>query len=212
MTTEIAIALLVCGWLLWCTLHSLLIWPAVSSRLQVLLGSWRFCYRLFYNLFALATLLPMMTLTAAMPGEVVFVWRGPWAVLELLLLGIALWLFYDGARHYDFGWFLGIRQLQERRQSPLLAADGQFSRAGSHGLVRHPWYLGSLLFLWSFLPVYHLSSVVAAAVLSLYLVVGTLIEEHKLVRACGESYRSYQREVSMLFPWKWLKKRCVRRR
>ncbi len=210
MTGEVV--LLVCGWLLWCTLHSLLIWPEVSSRLHEWLGSWRFCYRLFYNLFALATLLPMMAATAGMPGKVVFAWRGRWVVVEFLLLGVALWLFYDGARRYDFGWFFGIRQLREHRQPPLLAADGQFSRAGSHGMVRHPWYLGSLLFLWSFLPAYHLSSVVAAVVLSVYLLVGTLLEERKLVRACGERYRSYQREVSMLFPWKWLKKRFARRR
>jgi protein-S-isoprenylcysteine O-methyltransferase Ste14 len=34
-------------------------------------------------------------------------------------------------------------------------------------------------------------------------VVGTILEERKLVAEFGDEYRQYQREVSMLFPWKF---------
>ncbi|SHO49391.1 methyltransferase family protein [Desulfopila aestuarii] len=202
--------LLVCGWLGWCSLHSLLISPAVSSKLQKLLGVYRFHFRLLYNCISALTLVPVMLATAAMRGDVVFSWEGGWIMVRVVLLGCALYLFRGGSKQYDFGFFLGIRQIREQRQPSTLAADEQFSRQGVLGMTRHPWYLGSLLVLWSALPVYHQSSVVVATVLSLYFIVGTFLEERKLVAEHGERYRNYQHEVSMLIPIKWLKKRIRR--
>jgi protein-S-isoprenylcysteine O-methyltransferase Ste14 len=72
-------------------------------------------------------------------------------------------------------------------------------------MTRHPWYLGSLLAIWTIFPEYQLGPTVAVIILSLYLVLGTLLEERKIVREHGDSYRRYQQQVSMLFPWKWLK-------
>ncbi len=43
-------------------------------------------------------------------------------------------------------------------------------------------------------------------VLTAYLVIGTFLEERKLVVEFGDQYRQYQREVPMLFPVKWMKK------
>jgi protein-S-isoprenylcysteine O-methyltransferase Ste14 len=40
-------------------------------------------------------------------------------------------------------------------------------------------------------------------------VIGTILEERKLVREFGEPYREYQRNVSMFFPYKWLKARIA---
>jgi len=42
-------------------------------------------------------------------------------------------------------------------------------------------------------------------VISAYFVIGAYLEERKLVREFGEVYREYQKNVSMLFPYKWLK-------
>ncbi len=88
--------------------------------------------------------------------------------------------------------------------SPILLISAP---TGVFGLVRHPWYLGSLLLIWSALPVYPLPKFVAAVILSCYLVIGTLLEERKIIARHGERYRAYQQRVSMLFPWKWLKKK-----
>lgn len=196
---------LACGWGLWCVLHSLLIAPRMSTLLVSLLGRYRYYFRLLYNLFAGVTLAPLMVVTAMMDGGRVFSWQGAWHILRFAMLTVALLLFSSGARYYDFGFFLGIRQIRERRQPKLLADSQQFSRNGALGIVRHPWYLGSLLVLWSILPAYHLASVVGAVVLSLYLVVGTFLEEKKLVADFGEAYRSYRHEVSMLIPVKWIR-------
>lgn len=205
------IIFLICGWVCWCSLHSVLIIPPISAALRNWLGRDRFYFRLFYNCIAVLTLVPMVAATGMMRGPVIFSWSGSWNVIRVMLLCCALYLFHGGSKQYDVGFFLGIRQIRERREPATLAADEQLSRRGVLGMTRHPWYLGSLLFIWTILSVYHQSSVIAAIVLSLYFVIGTLLEEQKLVAEYGVIYRNYQHEVSMLIPMKWLKNRMQRK-
>ena len=56
--------------------------------------------------------------------------------------------------------------------------------------MRHPWYLAVVLLIWA----RNLQSadLVVNAVLMLYLMAGTMLEERKLVDAFGEEYRAYQ--------------------
>ena len=53
------------------------------------------------------------------------------------------------------------------------------------------------------------SAIMVNVILTVYLIVGTYLEEKKLVREFGESYRSYQKKVSMLIPYKWLKSNII---
>ena len=46
-------------------------------------------------------------------------------------------------------------------------------------------------------------------ILTFYLIVGTYLEEKKLIREFGEKYAAYQNRVSMLLPYKWLKSKIV---
>lgn len=39
-------------------------------------------------------------------------------------------------------------------------------------------------------------------ILSLHLIIGTLLEERKLVQELGEPYIRYQQQVPMLIPWR----------
>jgi protein-S-isoprenylcysteine O-methyltransferase Ste14 len=45
-------------------------------------------------------------------------------------------------------------------------------------------------------------SLVSKLVLSVYIIIGTLLEEQKLIREIGEPYRAYRKKVPMLIPWK----------
>lgn len=165
-------------------------------------------YRLLYNILSVATLAPLAVYTGRIGGEVVFGWRG-WGgtAVRILLLTISCLLFWGGAQRYDLKTFLGIRQLRAGEASVLLSKSREFSPSGVFGMTRHPWYLGALLAIWTIFPEYPLGRMVAVCILSLYLVVGTLLEERKILREHGDNYRRYQQQVSMLFPWKWLKKR-----
>jgi protein-S-isoprenylcysteine O-methyltransferase Ste14 len=49
------------------------------------------------------------------------------------------------------------------------------------------------------------STLVTNTVLTIYLIVGTVLEERKLLMEYSEEYRRYQNKVSMLVPFKYLK-------
>ena len=197
-------------WILWCGMHSALIDPLVADTIKAWFpGVIRF-YRLLYNGLSLMTFVPLMLYTRGDGGAVVFGWRGWGELLRLLFLVAALLLFWRGAKRYDLRFFFGLDQLASGKATLLLSSSQNFSATGIFSLTRHPWYLGSLLFLWSIFPEYSPSVFMAVLILSLYLVVGTILEEKKILREHGDSYRRYQQQVSMLFPWKWLKARLKR--
>jgi protein-S-isoprenylcysteine O-methyltransferase Ste14 len=75
---------------------------------------------------------------------------------------------------------------------------------GILGITRHPWYLGSIIIIWVFNKHIYLSTLIINIILTVYLIVGTYLEERKLLAICGERYRNYQKKVSMLIPFKWV--------
>ena len=192
-------------WVGWCALHSLLITPVILGWVRIRWPSYQRWYRLGYNALALASLTPLILLTRALPGEVLFSWDGAFASsLRSALLLAAFALFWGGARRYDLATFLGLRQLRESRARLLLGEEHNFTASGVFALTRHPWYLGTLVLLWAVFPSYSPALLLAVAILSLYLPLGAWLEEQKILAEHGEAYRAYQRRVSMFFPWKWL--------
>lgn len=195
-------------WILWCFLHSFLITAAVAERLRKHLGRRYAWYRLFYNLFALLTLMPVVGWSFLLPYADLFVWTWPWTALQALLWAAAGALILAGARDYPLDEFLGLRQIRPldreegspigEKEEPRLVTDGVL------GFVRHPWYLAALLVLWArdLAP----QDLVTSAVLSAYLLIGACLEERKLIRVYGDAYRNYRQQVSMLVPLKWVGK------
>jgi len=51
------------------------------------------------------------------------------------------------------------------------------------------------------------SAVLNNLVIDAYFLIGAFLEERKLVREYGMAYVRYRRQVSMFFPWKWVKAR-----
>lgn len=203
---EMNLIMLSCLWIGWCAVHSLLIDPVVSGAIEKRMPGVVRYYRLLYNVLALLTLLPLAVVTGLAVGPPVFSWQGWGNIVRVLLLVCAFLLFWGGAKKYDMQYFLGFKQMRTGETHLLLTDSPEFAAEGVFGLVRHPWYLGSLLLIWSALPEYPLPKLLAAAILSCYLVIGSLLEERKILARHGESYRAYQNRASMLFPWKWLKK------
>ena len=90
----------------------------------------------------------------------------------------------------------------------MLSESGKLDTSGILGKTRHPWYLAAILLIWS--REFDFSTVLTNFVLTIYLSVGTILEERKLLIEYGQEYREYQRNVSMLFPFKWFIKRPKR--
>ncbi len=83
-----------------------------------------------------------------------------------------------------------------------MTASGEFDSSGVLGLVRHPWCTATFLALWA--RDFDLATMIVNLVLSAYLVIGTNLEEQKLIKEFGETYRTYKTRVSMFFPVSWL--------
>jgi len=192
------------AWIAWCVLHSLMIDNGVTDFLRRRLGrTFRF-YRLFFNLVALVTLVPVTLYSRGLESPVV--WRLPGAlfVVQLLLLALAVWFLLAGGRHYDFLQFLGLRQIRSGDSSGALTETGTINTSGLLGVTRHPWYLGAILFVWSYSRDWTVAHLVVKGLLTGYLIVGTLLEERKLLAEYGDAYSEYQHQVSMLIPWRYL--------
>ena len=195
------------AWIVWCGMHSLLIEPLVTDYIKVRLGTKAKYYRLMYNLLSMSTLAPLLVFTWVDCGEIVFAWSG-WAMLiRFIFFASAVSCFIGGAKGYNLQIFLGLQQLRNGREAVLLSDDQSFSEAGVFGLIRHPWYVGSFLFAWSIWGIYDERKFAVAVILSCYLVLGTYLEERKILAEYGDIYRRYRSRVSMFIPIKWLLRR-----
>ncbi len=169
----------------------------------MLASGYRF-YRLFFNLFSIATLVPlvMYSHSARFSSEPLFAWSGYWRIPRYCLIALGVVLFVAGARHYSMLQFLGIQQLRKETARSAMTASGDLDDSGVLGLVRHPWYVAVFILLWA--GALNGAAITVNLILSAYLIVGTLLEERKLVSEFGDQYRRYQDRVSMFLPLKWL--------
>jgi protein-S-isoprenylcysteine O-methyltransferase Ste14 len=126
---------------------------------------------------------------------------------QVLILGIAILLFFLGSRHYDMRQVLGIKQIREKTSNMAITDTGELDISGILGIIRHPWYSATILIIWA--RQLDVSVIIVNVILTFYLIVGTYLEEKKLVGEFGEKYRKYQKRVSMLIPFKWLKSRII---
>lgn len=99
---------------------------------------------------------------------------------------------------YDIGRFAGVTQLFTGEQLSS-ESNEPLQIGGLNRWVRHPLYTGAFLMLWGgAINSFELWTAIWGSV---YLVIGTLFEERKLVRIYGHEYRQYQQQVPRYFPF-----------
>ncbi len=173
-------------WALWCFVHSLLVSEPVQRALKRHPFGKRW-WRLIFNIFSAVTVAPLGLYTHLADGPYVFRWP-PWAIpLKLLLWGLSFYLFGAGLKAYGFLEFLGLKPPREG----LL-------RHGILARLRHPLYTGGILFLWA--RDQTLCWFWTDLLLTVYLLLGTYLEERKLLRHFGEEYARYRQEVPPFWP------------
>jgi protein-S-isoprenylcysteine O-methyltransferase Ste14 len=156
-------------------------------------------YRLVFNLLAVVLLLPPLYLTFTLPGEPLWAWRGAWGWVANGLALAALAGFWYSLRLYDMGEFLGLRQW--RAQHSRVEDQERFRISPLHRFVRHPWYALALVLLWTRdMPP---ALLLTALLVSGYFVLGSRLEERKLIAYHGAAYREYRRRVPALIPVPW---------
>jgi len=199
------LALIIC-WITWCVIHSVLISLTVKDYLKIRLGIYYRFYRLFYNLVALTTFIPLVLYSQSLKGLVLFRWQGYMTIVQCVLLVIVMALTISGLLKYDLLQLIGFRQIKYGKSDSALSESGELDTSGILGLTRHPWYLAVIIFVWIGYREMYVSTLIVNIILTVYVVTGTILEERKLTVKFGDNYRDYKNRVSMLFPVKGLRK------
>ena len=55
----------------------------------------------------------------------------------------------------------------------------------------------------------YFSTLIVNIILTIYLVIGAVLEERKLIIELGDNYQDYRERVSMLFPFKWISSKLL---
>jgi len=77
-----------------------------------------------------------------------------------------------------------------------------FVLRGAYLWIRHPLYFFMLVLIWS-APDVSLDRLLFNVLWTLWIVLGSYLEERDLVAEFGERYRDYQKTVPMLLPWRF---------
>lgn len=194
------------AFLLWAVVHSLTAARAFKEGVRRRVGERAYAgfYRLFYNLLAFLTFLPILYLLArAVPATVLWRLPRPWALLFLLIQGAGLVGLLVSLWQTDLWHFVGVRQaLRYLQGAPDPAPPVPFVRTGTYALVRHPLYFFSMIVIW-FTPLMTLNTLLFNLLATIYFYLGALHEERRLAATFGETYRRYQQEVPAFLPLPW---------
>jgi protein-S-isoprenylcysteine O-methyltransferase Ste14 len=188
------------SWIAYFASHSAL----ASSRAKTWCADhrpdWFRHYRPVYNALALVLLLPPMWLVATWPGALLWEWKGAAAWISHGLSIAAVAAFAHSSRYYDMAAFTGLGRRPNAAPEPLRLSP-------YHRYVRHPWYSFGLVLLWT--RDMNAATLVSSVLISLYLVVGSRLEESRLLADYGDAYRRYRKRVPGLVPrpWKHLSKK-----
>lgn len=156
-------------------------------------------YRLTYNLVAVILIIPLLWLMNLNPGPILWQWTGMMAIIMKGIMIIAIGGFLLSLRSYDNRVFLGWTQWQNRHQGT--EDPDRLFISSLHRFVRHPWYFFMLVILW--VQDMHLAQLITYSIFTLYLVIGSRLEERKLIKQFGEAYQRYCQQVPGLLPLPW---------
>jgi len=183
-------------------LHSVLADTKVKTALTQSFLPFRY-YRIFFNFLSIILLLPIFALFLKAKKQLLF--NSNWFTegLGLILILIGFGLMMLALRQYNLAEFSGSYQLKHN-ESPKSA---QLKVSGINQYVRHPLYFSMLLISWGLVFYFPFTTVLVFTIITnLYIIIGTRLEENKLVIDFGKAYQDYQLRVPMLLPLKFLNK------
>jgi methanethiol S-methyltransferase len=172
--------------------HSLFATTKVKQFTGGISGTEPRFYRLIYNVASLAMFGWVMT--AYRNSPVLYYAPGVWSLVMYLLQLIIAVILFGCLRQTGSSDFLGFSQIHANTSTaPSLVT------SGCYGMVRHPVYLCSILFL-ILNPVMTAQWLLLTILSVFYFLCGAWIEEHRLSDLFGDEYRRYQQDVPFMIP------------
>ncbi len=156
-------------------------------------------YRLGFNSLAVLMLLPILWLMFRYHGPMLWSWWGPGAWLANGLALASLLGFMKSLKDYDTDEFIGLRQWASRTKR--VEDQEGFHLSPFHRYVRHPWYFFSLILIWT--RDMNAAMLLSGLMMTLYFIIGSRLEEGKLIAYHGDIYRRYMQRVPGLMPLPW---------
>jgi protein-S-isoprenylcysteine O-methyltransferase Ste14 len=161
-------------------------------------------YRLAFNALSALLLVPLLLLSYLWRSEPLWHWSPPLFWITTVITVLTIIAFIISIRYYDMSEFLGTHQWQ--RRIAAVEDQEQFVIGDFHRFVRHPWYSMAIILIWcrEMDPI----MLANAIMLTIYFIIGSRLEEKKLIHYHGKIYQHYQQKVPGLLPlpWKYLSK------
>ena len=154
-------------------------------------------YRFFFVSYAILFLFPVAILYFKAEKTFYFTPGIFISIVAWILIIFSLYIFYISFKNYNFKEFLGLDRLHNESKVHY-----QLNTGGINGYVRHPLYSASYTLMAGIFLLSPDQYVLAACIIiSVYLPIGIVFEEQKLVEEYSEKYIEYKQNVPMLVPF-----------
>lgn len=151
----------------------------------------------FYSIASGLVLLLVVTFWQKSPDVIATATGLLWWTMRIVLFLALASIVWSAASLKKFD-ALGLRPIRDRfdtskQQSLVLAIRGPYR------WVRHPQYLCVILMIWAY-PQLTVDRLLFNVLWTIWIVIGTWLEERDLAAVFGDQYRAYQQHVPMLIP------------
>lgn len=183
------------AWLLYFVIHSLTASTSLKDYCASTLGLSGQRYRLIYVIASSVLLAPIAYLIWQDATPILWQHSGIIKITLDILALIAAIGFLVVARSYNMVSFLGLADDQHEQG---------FSISWLHCYVRHPWYFFGLIIIWT----RDMSTLwlLSCICITVYLIIGSKLEDNKLLAEFGETYHYYKQKVPglVIIPGRYL--------
>ncbi|KGK99754.1 protein-S-isoprenylcysteine methyltransferase [Methanococcoides methylutens] len=159
----------------------------LGSRVETL-------FRPVYSLIALITILPLIYLLYKNPGPIFYIVPSPWR-----------WFMVGGQL---IGAIIGARGLMDaphrfkisgQLSAPNTPEAGSLDIRGIYRWIRDPFLLSGLIIIW-LTPFMTFNLLIIYILSTIYIYLGSLHVEKRLLSRFGDEYREYQKKVHRIIP------------
>jgi methanethiol S-methyltransferase len=151
-------------------------------------------YMPVYSLIAMLTIFPLVYLLYKKPGRILYRIPSPWRWLmiggQLITALIAPRAFRDAPHRF---------KICSQLSGPQATEAGSLNIRGIYRWVRDPFLLSGLVMLW-LTPIMTVNLLIIYLLTTVYLFLGSLHWETRLVAQFGDEYREYQKRVHRIIP------------